>query len=132
MVSHSSALLKATAQLQNAAVEELCGEKHPFLQGFECRVYEIVAQTVQGLQKPLKHNQRAALSRHSLAQGPWEHRVSPTVPVPSATAPERRLPKQGSEHTHITQGEGLSLLVHWQRVTLQNHPLGKTFQDLQE
>lgn len=44
--------------------------------------------------------QRPALLRHSLAQGPWEHRASPTVPVPSATAPERRRPKQGSEHTH--------------------------------
>lgn len=48
--------------------------------------------------------------RNSLAQGPWEHRTVPTVPVPSATASERRLPKQGSEHTHAPSGlgEGLS------------------------
>lgn len=54
MVLHSSALLKATVKLQNAAVEELCGEKHPFLKGFEYRVYGTVPETVQGLQKPLK------------------------------------------------------------------------------
>lgn len=58
MVSHSSALLKATLQLQNTATEELCGEKHPFLEGLESRVYGTVLQTVQGLKKPLKRNHR--------------------------------------------------------------------------
>lgn len=43
MVLHSPALLKATVQLQNAAVEEVCGEKHPFMKAFESRVYGIVA-----------------------------------------------------------------------------------------
>lgn len=37
-----------------------------------------------------------------------------------------------STHTSHGQGEGLSLLVYWQRVALQNHLLEKTFQDLQE
>lgn len=49
--------------------------------------------------------QRSALLRHSWAQGPWEHRTSPSVPVPqprSAGVPSRVL----STHTHHTVREG--------------------------
>lgn len=42
MVSLGTALLKVMLQLQNAAREELCGEKHPILEGLESRVSVIV------------------------------------------------------------------------------------------
>lgn len=52
---HSTAEKRCREELRNGC---FCGEKYPFLKGFESRVYGSVLQTVQGLQKPLKHNHR--------------------------------------------------------------------------
>lgn len=42
MVSLGTALLKATLRLQNAAKEELCGEKEVIREGLKPGVYETV------------------------------------------------------------------------------------------
>lgn len=42
MVSLGTTLLKAMLRLQNAAREELCGEKQLILEGSESRLYGVV------------------------------------------------------------------------------------------
>lgn len=107
MVSLGTTLLK----LQNAAGEELCGEKYLGLEHTESRVYGTVPQTVQGLQNLTGATMETSPLRSSLARGCWEHCAVPSFQRhSSSTAFQSRV-----QSTHAL-GEGLSPLEYLQRV----------------
>lgn len=91
VVSAGTTLLKAAVRLQNAAREELCGEKHLILLGLESRAYGIA------LQKSHKSNHRDQpfKDQPDPRQGAGQQPTAQGQHQSSAC----RLPKQGSEHT---------------------------------